>query len=386
MSSASDTDADAEWEDDWVHKPIWWLDGALAAAYFLEVYHLVFHVFLAPGPGRREEDGPVLLATVAGLTAATAIVIHALNAASEAGGRWLSDGPLRAAPFNRPLRTRKSMRKFKAQFWQLVVHVAFAVLEWRVLHDEPSWFEQPWRCFVPAPHHQTNKPEVHQLYLTQIGVWLYMGVCQCCFLDKQKDYYQLMSHHIITLALVGMSFHYNYVRAGVVILFICDASDIFMDLMKLANYLQLEDRPGCYITEFFWASTLIFWPYFRLYLLPSFAWNGISVWLWWFNPYEHYGLGNPYAHSCPRDSEHEGLLEECDSNLEVTGMLTNWLTALFGFVLICALIGLSAFWWSLVAGAGYDILFGFASSTRSLHKAGAKQLEGSDRDTDTKAA
>jgi hypothetical protein len=200
MSSASDTDADAEWEDDWVHKPIWWLDGALAAAYFLEVYHLVFHVFLAPGPGRREEDGPVLLATVAGLTAATAIVIHALNAASEAGGRWLSDGPLRAAPFNRPLRTRKSMRKFKAQFWQLVVHVAFAVLEWRVLHDEPSWFEQPWRCFVPAPHHQTNKPEVHQLYLTQIGVWLYMGVCQCCFLDKQKDYYQLMSHHIITLA------------------------------------------------------------------------------------------------------------------------------------------------------------------------------------------
>ena len=65
------------------------------------------------------------------LTVAAAVVIHAVMVASEVGGRWLSDGPLRAAPFNRPLRSRKSMRKFKAQIWQLVVHTVFAVLEWR---------------------------------------------------------------------------------------------------------------------------------------------------------------------------------------------------------------------------------------------------------------
>jgi len=201
--------------------------------------------------------------------------------------------------------SHKSMHKFKAQMWQLVVHAIFAVLEWRVLRDEP-WFDEGWRAAVPSPHVQTNKPELRQLYLAQLAVWIYMGACQLFFLEKQKDYYVMMSHHVITLALVGLSFHHNYVRYGVMVLFIHDASDVFLDLTKTANYLRVEDRAGCYLVELFYASCFLSWPYFRLYQLPKMIWGGTSLWLWWFRP-DRADLSCPPADS----TEYPGVWNAC---------------------------------------------------------------------------
>ena len=292
--AAADDDPDFVWAD--IRSPK--ADVAMHVCYLLMVYWLAVHVFLP----RQGEDGAALLATVVGLTLVAAVAIEALMVASEAGGRWLSDGPLRAAPFSRPLRSRKSMHKFKAQIWQLVVHAGFAVLEWRVLREEP-WFEEGWKAAVPSPHVQTNSPELRQLYLAQFAVWLYMGACQLFFLEKQRDYYVMMSHHIITLALVGLSFHHNYVRYGAMVLFIHDASDVFLDLMKTANYLKLEDKAGCYIVELFYASCFVSWPYFRLYLLPKMIWNGTSIWVFWFRPDREefaYAVRNPHHNSISR--------------------------------------------------------------------------------------
>ena len=72
----------------------------------------------------------------------------------------------------------------------------------------------------------------------------------------------MVGHHLITLGLCGLSFHYNYVRYGAMILFIHDASDIFLDLMKTANYLKLEGSAGLFLVEICYASCFFSWPYF----------------------------------------------------------------------------------------------------------------------------
>ena len=46
-----------------------------------------------------------------------------------------------------------------------------------------------------------------------------------------------------TIALVGCSYYYNYIRIGVLVLYLHDVSDIFADLLKLFNYCELEVRP-----------------------------------------------------------------------------------------------------------------------------------------------
>ena len=52
--------------------------------------------------------------------------------------------------------------------------------------------------------------------------------------------------------------------AGMLVLFVHDISDIFLDLMKMANYLKLEQGHGYFITEMAYTSCLVSWAYFRL--------------------------------------------------------------------------------------------------------------------------
>merc|ERR1719350_1597680 len=59
---------------------------------------------------------------------------------------------------------------------------------------------------------------------------------------------------------------------GLLILFVHDASDVMLDLMKMCNYLKLEGTHGLYLTEIaFVLNTYVCWPYFRLYYFPFVA-------------------------------------------------------------------------------------------------------------------
>eukprot|EP01052_Picozoa_sp_SAG31_P042411 SAG31_NODE_6724_length_1909_cov_3.012707_2_plen_219_part_00 len=111
------------------------------------------------------------LALFVGFLLLTAVTVAACQLLFEVAGLWFSGSVLAREPFGHPLRTRKTLvlpalyyclfylisscfylpsselrhdvalqKKFKAQSWQLVIHVTMAVLEARVLAGEP-WFE-----------------------------------------------------------------------------------------------------------------------------------------------------------------------------------------------------------------------------------------------------
>ena len=45
----------------------------------------------------------------------------------------------------------------------------------------------------------------------------------------------------MTIALLYLSYSYNYVRIGVIVLYLHDISDIIVDLLKIFNYCQAFD-------------------------------------------------------------------------------------------------------------------------------------------------
>ena len=45
-----------------------------------------------------------------------------------------------------------------------------------------------------------------------------------------------------TIVLVLASLYHRFTRVGVVVLFLHDVSDVFVDLLKLSNYLRLSER------------------------------------------------------------------------------------------------------------------------------------------------
>jgi len=186
--------------------------------------------------------------------------------------------------FASPLDNPMTMKKFKEQSWQMSIHLLMAAVEWYlVTYEHPRgslmgdlFLELPWHR-RPAAHSLGNPmPEVQfrpsqalvALYAAQLAVWVYTGFV-CAFVDeRRKDFLVMMAHHVVTIALVGFSAAGNDLCIGLMILYIHDFSDVFVDGLKMSNYLALDGLKGLFIVEGSFAACLSAWVYFRLYQYP----------------------------------------------------------------------------------------------------------------------
>jgi len=216
------------------------------------------------------------MATLAMLLASVFGAIMAAEKFAETMGGYLSGTVLAKEPFNNPLQVTAdgpksaAMIKFKAQFWQLVIHVTMASFETYVLYHMQSdegvdMFSEPHRLnLLLEPSH----PMLETLYMVQMAIWVVTGMFHVFVFEKQSDYLVMLAHHVATIGLVGLSFSYNYQRFGLLVLYVHDISDIMIDLLKLTNYLKLDFERGIPLVEPVFITNLITWVYFRMYLLP----------------------------------------------------------------------------------------------------------------------
>ena len=57
---------------------------------------------------------------------------------------------------------------------------------------------------------------------------------------RRKDHWQMMSHHIITIALKVLSYFYNFTRVGCLIMVLMDTSDVVFPVRSLSQYCILQ--------------------------------------------------------------------------------------------------------------------------------------------------
>lgn len=62
-------------------------------------------------------------------------------------------------------------------------------------------------------------------YLAQFAFWL-QQIVVVNIEERRKDHWQMFTHHIVTCALILLSFGYNQTRVGNVILVIMDVVDL----------------------------------------------------------------------------------------------------------------------------------------------------------------
>lgn len=87
--------------------------------------------------------------------------------------------------------------------------------------------------------------------------------------EIRKDYIVMMTHHVVTIALVGGSLVSQFIPVGVTVLFLHDVSDIPLDMLKMANYLKMEGLSGFFVTEVLFVILVIDWFYYRIFLFPT---------------------------------------------------------------------------------------------------------------------
>jgi ceramide synthetase len=373
-------------EADILHSPA--AEKMCIAILFLEILLTVWSVATVEQRlGRARSSVPLMGYSVSELhlflsffpVVVTAVYIS--QAIFGVGGQWFSRTVLAKTPFLNPLAKRKSLAKFKAQSWQLVVHFAMSVFEWYVIADE-EWFDDGTAGVYPPPPTQVNKPMMSYLYMGQLAIWIYTCVCHIWLFEKQKDYWVMLGHHLATIGLVGLSYHFNYVRYGTMVLWVHDVSDIPGDALKMVNYLKLSDAAGFFITEFFFVAVLVSWAYFRLYVFPvKVIYQATGPWLFLLqnleyckdNVMSYHNMTSVYADATELNQAQ--LQEICSAVLTGEGDTVRHFSAIVANVLLVLLFCMSCFWYSMFIKILYKIL-----SKNPLHEIAEEEYEGASDD------
>ena len=249
-----------------------------------------------------------------------------------------------------PLRSALQQRKFADQAWQLAIHLSMALFEAYLLKGT-TWWQDPATAFAPCPDafvrgRERHRPALRFFYVLQLAIWVWTGFSCKWVESRRKDYVEMMLHHIVTFTLILYSMLNGELAIGLVVLFVHDASDVVLDLMKMLNYLKMEGAHGWFAVEAMFVCNLFSWAYFRLYVFPVYVvYRGAYV---------------GYANQCGAEGT-VGHFARCQS----AG------SCLQSDIGLCVLCCLHVFWFGLLLRIAAKLLTGTGAS-----QAGREDYEG----------
>ena len=121
-----------------------------------------------------------------------------------------------------------------------------------------------WRGWPSEQHHSHS---LRAWYAVEMGLYLYAVLDLLLWEAVRGDYYAIILHHSSTIALLGASFFYGFLRAGAMLLMLNDFVDIWFEGAKLAKYARAENTSTAFFLAF-----VASWAYLRqLYCPFSFS-------------------------------------------------------------------------------------------------------------------
>ena len=148
----------------------------------------------------------------------------------------------------------------------------FAEQAWILIYPGFSWtcgmyilVNSPYFKSLHALWHDWPTRELSGLhkwyYLVQFAFWL-QQIVVVNIEQRRKDHWQMFSHHVITCALIFLSYGYHQTRVGNLILCLMDVVDLFLPLAKIFKYLnfgwQTDVTFGVFMVTWFIARHVIY--------------------------------------------------------------------------------------------------------------------------------
>jgi TLC domain len=179
--------------------------------------------------------------------------------------------------------------KFQESAWKTLLYTALASVSAYALSKEVFWrntaeFWTGCENSLPCKYEASN--EVKFAYALGFGFYMYGLPYLILFEVKRKDFWAMTAHHVATLILIGYSFLMGWTKVGVVIMFLHDICDPFLEMAKIAKYVNREA-----LTNVLFVMLLVMWTGMRCVYFPF--WVNRSV---LFEGYEiAVGAGNKLA-------------------------------------------------------------------------------------------
>ncbi|KAI9718092.1 MAG: hypothetical protein M1812_004350 [Candelaria pacifica] len=126
------------------------------------------------------------------------------------------------------LRSRAKQSRFMEQFYTALYFSVFGPFGLYVMSRTPIWYFNTTAMFENFPHF-THEGVFKAYYLLQASYWAQQAIVLLLQLEKpRKDFKELVGHHVVTLALIWLSYRFHFTYMGLAVYITHDISDFFL--------------------------------------------------------------------------------------------------------------------------------------------------------------
>uniref|UniRef100_A0A8C9ZZM9 Ceramide synthase 5 n=2 Tax=Sander lucioperca TaxID=283035 RepID=A0A8C9ZZM9_SANLU len=173
-------------------------------------------------------------------------------------------------------------KKFCESMWRFTFYLGIFIYGIRHLWVSP-WMWDTRQCWYNYPF-QPLSPGQFNHYAAELSFYWSLMFSQ--FIDiKRKDFIMMLVHHLATIFLITFSYANNMLRVGTLVMCVHDASDIFLEAAKLANYAKYQRLCDGLFVVFsisFFCTRLVIYPFWVVYSVLVESWEIVGPYqAWW---------------------------------------------------------------------------------------------------------
>lgn len=140
--------------------------------------------------------------------------------------------------------SREKQARFSEQAYVAAYTAAAGPLGVYVMYVSPTWYFSTAGMYAAYPH--TALPAAAKwYYLVQAAFWAQQALVMLLGLERRRrDFRELVVHHVVTVALVALSYRFHFTMMGVLVYVTHDISDFFLAV-------SFYSREGFYLSPLF---------------------------------------------------------------------------------------------------------------------------------------
>ncbi|KAL2429658.1 Sphingosine N-acyltransferase LAG1 [Exophiala dermatitidis] len=241
----------------------------ILAAYFInpgEQNPLHKAIFLSYPLGPDYEGGPNMYGKGKADIAFVAFYTVVLSFTRE----FLMQRMIRPLALKCGIKRKAKQARFMEQVYTAIYFSIFGPFGLYVMSRGPLWYFNTTAMFEGFPHRK-HEALFKAYYLLQAAYWAQQAIVLMLQLEKpRKDFKELVLHHIVTLALIILSYRFHFTHMGIAVYITHDISDFFLATSKTLNYL---DSP---IVGPYFGLFMMVWIYLRHYINLQILWATLT--------------------------------------------------------------------------------------------------------------
>jgi acyl-CoA-dependent ceramide synthase len=137
------------------------------------------------------------------------------------------------------IRSRGKQARFMEQVYTAMYFGVFGPFGLYVMSKTPVWYFNTTGMFEGFPH-RTHIAIFKAYYLLQASYWAQQMLVMLAGAEKpRKDFKELVAHHVVTLALIWLSYRFHFTYMGLAVYITHDISDFFF---AVNSYLCVKLR------------------------------------------------------------------------------------------------------------------------------------------------